>query len=85
MRDGHIEESVGKPDRVEDFAGGTRWYWEKISPRGWIEFGAESREARPRPSSDRLLRVVRSRSQPAANGQKQSFADPLFDHPVGAQ
>jgi hypothetical protein len=43
MTEGEVQSLLGKPDRIEDRAQATRWYWNKGETRGgWVSFDQES-------------------------------------------
>lgn len=43
MTESEVENLLGKPDRVENQAETSQWYWDKRSPRGWARFDKASR------------------------------------------
>ena len=45
MTEGEVQNLLGKPDRIEDQAQTTRWYWNKgETSGGWVLFDHESRK-----------------------------------------
>jgi hypothetical protein len=43
MSEAEVEKWLGKPDRIEEVEGATRWHYDRAHDKGWVAFAHDAR------------------------------------------